>query len=197
VNNGSWNFIQMTSIGEDYYHAVIPPQINGSIVSYYIHAEDESEREANHPYIGASDAHFFLAQGDVQQNNPPEQPQRPSGKTPGNVGSTYLYSTTTTDVDGDQVYYLWDWGDGNFSDWLGPYGSGLTASAQHAWATKGTYSIRVKAKDLSGAESNWSEPLAVTMPRNLATMMFFFERFEQRFPLVCLFLQEVFNRFGI
>jgi hypothetical protein len=55
----------------------------------------------------------------------------------------------------------------------------------------------VKAKDPSGAESNWSEPLAVTMPRNLATMMFFFERFEQRFPLVCLFLQEVFNRFGI
>jgi agmatine deiminase len=197
VNNGSWNFIQMQSLGNDYYHTVIPPQVNGTSVSYYIHAEDASGREENQPYIGAQDAYVFTAQGDIQQNAPPEQPQRPSGKTSGKAGSTYLYSTVTTDVDGDQVFYRWDWGDGNFSDWLGPFASGLTANAQHSWETKGTYSIRVKAKDTNGAESNWSEPLAVTMPRNLANLVFFFERLEQRFPLVYLFLHEVFNRFGI
>jgi hypothetical protein len=55
----------------------------------------------------------------------------------------------------------------------------------------------VKAKDTLGAESNWSDPLAVTMPRNYANQVFFFERFEQRFPIVYLFLCEVFSRFGI
>ena len=197
VSNGSWNFIQMQSVGNDYYHAVIPPQVNGTIVSYYIHAEDASGRAENHPYIGAPDAYFFTAQGDIQQNTPPEQPQRPSGQTSGKTGGTYLYSTITTDVDEDQVYYLWDWGDGNFSDWLGPFASGTTANAQHSWTTKGTYSIRVKAKDAYGAESNWSDPLAVTMPRNSASMVFFFERLEQRFPLVFLLLHEIFNRYGI
>ncbi|HIH29617.1 MAG TPA: PKD domain-containing protein [Thermoplasmata archaeon] len=196
VNNGSWNFIQMTPLGNNYYSAVIPPQVNGSIVSYYIHAEDTSGRAENHPYIGGPDAYSFTAQGDIQQNNPPEQPQRPTGKTSGNAGSTYLYSTSTTDADGDQVLYMWDWGDGNFSDWLGPYGSGLTASAQHSWDVKGTYSIRVKAKDTASAESNWSEPLAVTMPCDFANLVYFFERFEERFPTIYLFLQEIFDRFS-
>ena len=194
VNNGSWNFIQMTSQGNEYYSAVIPPQVNGSVVRYYIHAEDASGRVENHPYIGAADAYVFIAQGDIQPNHPPEQPQRPSGKTPGDVGSTYLYSSSTTDVDGDQVLYMWDWGDGNFSDWLGPYGSGLTTSAQHSWTIKGTYSVRVKAKDITGAESNWSEPLAVTMPCDYASVLFFLERFEERFPLVYQLFQEILSR---
>lgn len=197
INNGSWNFIQMQSLGEDNYHAVIPSQVNGTIVSYYIHAEDSSGRAENHPYIGAPDAYFFTARGNIQQNTPPDQPQRPSGKTSGKMGATYLYSTVTTDIDEDQVFYMWDWGDGNFSDWLGPFASGTTANAQHSWTTKGTYSIRVKAKDTNSAESNWSDPLAVTMPRNSASMMFFFERLEQRFPLVFLFLHEIFNRYDI
>jgi hypothetical protein len=187
----------MQSLGDDNYHAVIPSQVNGTIVSYYIHAEDSSGRAENHPYIGAPDAYFFTAQGDIQQNTPPGQPQRPTGQTSGKTGATYLYSTITTDIDEDQVFYMWDWGDGNFSDWLGPFASGTTANAQHSWATKGTYSIRVKAKDTNGAESNWSDPLAVTMPRNSASMVFFFERLEQRFPLVFLLFHEIFNRYGI
>lgn len=190
VSNGSWNFIQMTPLGGDLYHVVIPPQVNGSKVSYYIHAEDALGREENHPYIGALDAYWFIAHGFIPQNHPPEQPQKPSGQTSGKTGSTYLYSTLTTDIEGDQVYYLWDWGDGTSSSWLGPFTSGVTASAQYAWNDKGTYSIRVKAKDVNGAESNWSEPLAVTMPKNHAALIFFFERFEQRFPLLCLFLSE-------
>ena len=197
INNGSWNFIQMQPLGNDYYHAVIPPQANGTIVSYYIHAEDASGRMENHPYIGAADAYCFTAQGNIQQNTPPVQPQRPWGKTTGNAGSTYLYSTVTTDVDGDQVSYQWDWGDGNFSDWLGPYSSGVNASTQHAWSIKGTYSVRVKAKDSNGAESTWSDPLSITMPLSYANLLVFLGRFEQRHPLIYLFLQELFTGYDI
>jgi hypothetical protein len=101
-----------------------------------------------------------------------------------------------TDADGDMIYYLWDWGDGNFSEWLGPFASNLTATAQHSWSVKGTYSIRVKAKDVYDTESNWSEPLAVTMPRSMLSVPVFFEKLLQRFPLLLLFLQEFFSRFS-
>ncbi|GAI41845.1 unnamed protein product, partial [marine sediment metagenome] len=70
-----------------------------------------------------------------------------------------------TDSDGDQVYYKWDWGDGSYSDWLGPYASGDETSATHTWS-QGGYNIKVKAKDIRGYESEWSDPLEVSMPKN-------------------------------
>jgi len=197
IDTGSWNFIQMQPLGYDDYHAVIPPQENGTRVSYYVYTEDASGRAENHPYIGEADAYRFTAYGGlIEPNTPPEQPQRPSGEISGKVETTYTYSTMTTDVDGDEVYYLWDWGDGNFSEWLGPCVSATTVSAQKSWGTKGTYPIRVKAKDVYGNESNWSEPLSVTMPRNQMFLVSFFETLEQWFPHIFLFFREFFYRFG-
>lgn len=94
-------------------------------------------------------------------NNPPESPNKPSGSTRGLTGVEYTYTTSTTDPEGDQVYYKWDWGDGTYSNWLGPYGSGDTCSASHIWNYENTYSVRVKAKDIHDAESDWSAALQV------------------------------------
>jgi len=54
---------------------------------------------------------------------------------------------------------MWDWDDGTFSEWLGPFNSGEEVCAAHTWTEGGDYEVRVKAKDEHGAESNWSEPL--------------------------------------
>ena len=162
VEGQEWNFVQMEPLGNNYYDAIIPPQQNGTRVYYYIHAEDESGRSENHPYIGVPDAYSFIG---YTVNAPPEKPSRPSGSTSGEAGVTYLYTTITTDPDGDQVYYKWDWGDGTTSDWLGPYDSGEEVSASHSWS-EGSYSIKVKAEDSYAAESDWSDPLSVTMPLN-------------------------------
>ncbi len=176
INNGSWDFIQMQPMGNDYYHAVIPSQVNGTIVSYYIHAEDGSGRTENHPYIGREDAHSFIASGGIETNTPPKQPQKPTGETSGDIGTTYTYTTQTTDDDGDQVYYLWDWGDKSVNEWLGPFNSADTISSNHTWTTKGSYEIRVKAKDIYGLESTWSHPLPITMPYSFNTqILLFFE----------------------
>jgi hypothetical protein len=99
-------------------------------------------------------------------NNPPNKPERPSGQTNGKINVEYTYTTSTTDPDGDQVYYNWSWGDGTYSGWIGPYASGATASAKHKWTVKGDYSIKVKAKDELNEESVWSDPLPITMPLN-------------------------------
>jgi len=97
-------------------------------------------------------------------NNPPEKPERPAGEIKGKIGKEYEYTTSTTDPDGDKIYYMFDWGDG-YSEWLGPYESGETISASHVWEKRGEYEIRVKAKDEYGSQSEWSDPLVISMPK--------------------------------
>jgi len=95
---------------------------------------------------------------------PPNTPDMPAGQSFGFENVEYTYSSKTTDANGDNVYYLWDWGDGTQSSWLGPYSSGVTITTPHTFTVSGSYSIRVKAKDVNGAQSGWSPALPVTMP---------------------------------
>jgi len=138
----------------------------------------------------AADCNYTLVEQAVvicPINSPPNKPAKPSGPAKGKVGTTYTYSSSTTDIDGDQLMYWFDWGDGTNSGWVGPFASGVTASANHAWTTKGTYAIKVKAKDTSAAESVWSDPLSVSMPRyiNKNTMLLkILEKFPNMFPIL-------------
>ncbi len=104
-------------------------------------------------------------------NTPPQKPLKPQGKTEGNHKKTYDYSSSTTDIDGDSIYYLFDWGDGTYSEWIGPYNSGEIISLNHSWDNQGDYQVRVKAKD-NNDQSEWSDPLVVKMPKNLIVHRF-------------------------
>ncbi|HIH00018.1 MAG TPA: hypothetical protein HA258_05490 [Thermoplasmata archaeon] len=126
-----------------------------------------------------------------QPNLPPEKPATPTGKATGAPGHTYMYSSSTTDPESDGLYYLWDWGDGNFSEWLGPYASGNTVSTQKSWSELGNYSIRIKAKDSQGHESAWSDPLVVTMPYNLPCMAKLLDLLQSLFPRLFHFFEMV------
>ena len=100
----------------------------------------------------------------VENNEPPNKPII-NGPTSGNINVEYTYTASTTDPNGNQLYYLFDWGDGKFSEWVGPYDSGETAEASHKWSKKGDYEIRVKSKDEYAAESEWSDSLPINMPK--------------------------------
>lgn len=118
------------------------------------------------------------------ENEPPLKPSKPSGPTRGEPGVEYTYSSTTTDPCEHQIYYSFDWGDNTTSGWIGPYKSGQTASASHEWYCEiwyeGTYQIKVKAKDIHGLESEWSDPLWITVPKNKQeTNSFFFQSLEK------------------
>jgi outer membrane protein assembly factor BamB len=99
----------------------------------------------------------------VQENHPPEAPQQPTGPTNGFPGVTYAFTSQSSDPEHDPLYYRWDWGDGNTTDWTGPFPSGSLVNATHSWAIQGVYAITVKAKDSFQSESNWSLPLVVTI----------------------------------
>jgi len=79
-------------------------------------------------------------------NSPPNIPDKPSGEIIVLAGVEHTYTTSTIDSDSDSIWFKWDWGDGTYTDWLGPYDSGEEASATASWS-QGTYQIRVKAKD--------------------------------------------------
>jgi len=124
----------------------------------------------------------WLLKLSILENNPPYKPSKPSGQSSGNANDEYSYTTSTIDLDGDQIFYLWDWGDGTTSEWCGPYASNEKCNASHTWISKGDYDIKVKAKDTSGAESAWSDPLPITMPYSYQPTHQFFEWLFQRFP---------------
>jgi hypothetical protein len=100
----------------------------------------------------------------VPPNIPPNTPNVPSGPTPLNPGESGVYTTLTTDPDGDQVQYMFDWnatGSHEYSGWTNLVPSGQFASLSHSWSNAGTYVVKAKARDEHAAESGWSDGLIV------------------------------------
>ena len=123
----------------------------------------------------------------LQENNPPSKPDVPEGALTGRIRTDIEYIVRAYDPDGDDVFYLIDWGDNTNSDWIGPLPSGDNVEASYTWAGEGTYEIRVLAKDDHGVKSEWSDPLSVSMPKNKAFNLMFLQflgRFMERFPLL-------------
>ncbi len=120
-------------------------------------------------------------------NNPPTTPTI-TGKINGTIRTSYDYHIQTTDPDQDTVEYMIDWDDNTSLGWIGPYSSNQTAIISHSWDSKGTYIIRVKARDANFAESGWAT-LTVTMPcsyKNPIPQIFewLFQRFPNAFPIL-------------
>jgi hypothetical protein len=99
----------------------------------------------------------------TRSNTPPRTPNSPTGETTGYHGTTYNYSTSSTDPDGDNLYYQFNWGNNVMSNWLGPYESGELISISYAWPIPGFYSVKTHVKDIYGDQSNWSSTLLVEM----------------------------------
>jgi len=99
-------------------------------------------------------------------SNPPEQPVL-TGPDFGVVNNMYTFEAVTTDPDGDDIYYLFDWGDGTDSGWLGPFTSGETVNASYAWDTPGSYDIIATAKDGYGVQSGMSLPHTIIINSSL------------------------------
>jgi len=97
------------------------------------------------------------------ENQPPNTPSPPTGPDAGTPDTSYSFTASTTDPDEDQVAFKFNWGDGNQSGWTSYVDSGSSASKSHSWSTKGTYYVKVRAKDTYNAESGWSAGHAITI----------------------------------
>jgi len=71
------------------------------------------------------------------------------------IGEWVELSGASSTDDGRVAYFLFDFGDGETAGWLA---DNLTS---HSYAAKGSYSVRLKVQDDTGAESDWSPQLTI------------------------------------
>ncbi len=120
----------------------------------YVKIVDDGDGDAYAVKPGVDiDAIQNLAAANANKN--PELPDAPSGPTDGVTHIEYTFTAVTTDPEEDPISYMFDWGDGTYSDWIGPVASGTSVEGYHVWIEEGNYEIKVKARDEFG-ESGWS-----------------------------------------
>jgi hypothetical protein len=126
---------------------------------------------------------FYSVGPEDTVNMPPEKPDRPIGPTDGKYYFSYDYYSSTFDIDGDLIYYQWEWMSEVTSNWYGPYDSNDICTVTFNWDSPGEYTIRVRARDEYNAVSEWSDPIVINLQKS--KVLFF------RFP----FIEILFNRF--
>ena len=104
---------------------------------------------------GWSEPFSVSISGSSTVNSPPNRPSTPAGIYSGQAGINYAFTAYAADPNRDPLSYAFDWGDGQTTT-TDFRTSGLSARASHTWSEAGTYSVRVRATDSSGAQSPWS-----------------------------------------
>ena len=193
---------------KEYSYSFLTSDPNGDDIFYYVDWGDDTNSGWVGPYTSGQQSTItkawdtigtytilarakdtFFAVGDwstpftveVVENQPPDIPDI-SGPTSGTINTSYLYTFESFDNDGDDIYYYIDWGDGEFEEWIGPFESGESGGIHHLWEKEGTYTIKIKAKDTIGDESNWGT-LEVSMPVNkMTTQGSFIQKILSIFP---------------
>lgn len=95
----------------------------------------------------------------------PDTPEKPKGPNKGKPNEIYTFEAIGFDFDKDFIKYYWDWGDGSDFEITDYSESGENILINHTWTKQGSYNIKVKAVDINGYESSWSEPLKITISK--------------------------------
>ena len=112
------------------------------------------------------------------ENEPPNPPiiNGPKGRL-----GLYTFTATTTDVDGDNVSFFFDWDDG-VDQWTEFVPSGSPAKITH-WFYPGIYWIEVRAQDVYGGMSDIVTKI-ITVPRIKQSQNIWHMRWLERFPIL-------------
>jgi outer membrane protein assembly factor BamB len=166
VDNGEmiWNYPKQ---GVEFFHFQSPIIADGKV------------------YITLNDK--LCCFGDEKGNIAPDKPEI-NGDRSGKIDENKSFNLSTIDPNGNDVFYYVDWGDGNNSGWKGPYKQGKEISIEHSWIETGFYKIKCKAKDIFNEESEWSDPLTITIPRSKPITISFRAKILKIFPIFQQFL---------
>jgi hypothetical protein len=163
-NGNNWSVIaaQLNNTGLFVWNTTVVPDGNAYLIR--VSATDESNNTGSDKSNGTFSINNNL-------NYPPTIPQV-IGPSAGGNGINFDFIVNTTDPEADQIYYLFDWGNGNFSGWLGPVNSSVSVTTSYTWRDDGNYTIRVKAKDIYEGESEWSvvHPISIAPQINFSNV---------------------------
>ena len=166
--------------------------INKSLGNYW---DDYTGNDSNGDGVG--DTPYFIPGGnnedkyplmELWMSTPPDKPII-EGQTNGKPSIQYEYTFNSTDLNNDFVMYYIDWGDNNRE--LTAYGdSGIEISLKHSWMKKGTYTIKAKAIDIYGTESDWTKyEVTITKSKSISSSTLL--RFFDQFPLLQTLLMRL------
>jgi hypothetical protein len=115
-------------------------------------------------WLGNSKVRVHVAVGNgIPANTAPPMPtiQLQSTRVP--PMEEMPFSIEVSDPEDNLVFSQWDWGDGQISDWLGPFYSGGTDAETHFWTSDGNYVVRARFRDPFGEVSAWSDPAVIAV----------------------------------
>jgi outer membrane protein assembly factor BamB len=134
---------------------------------------------------------YLFAFGTINNNHPPDS-LTIKGPVEGDIKTAIKYTFQANDSDNTPISFYIDWGDGihHQTEDIEP---GIIYPQYHTWTKKGTYTIRAKAIDTFGLESDWTT-LTVTMPLSYESPHFrFYEWLLERFPNAFPFFRYIFH----
>ena len=99
----------------------------------------------------------------IFEGNPPETPNNPFSSKIGIINRNVTFITTGLDEDEDQIFYKFNWGDGTYSDWMGPFDSREIVTVHNSWKIPDNYDVNVILKDSKDILSGWSEISTVSI----------------------------------
>jgi parallel beta-helix repeat protein len=188
INNGWFNAKDKSSnTWDDGYPS------GGNYWDDYTGNDDNGDGIGDTPYPilddtfgGNKDRYPFMNQNGW--NEPPNKPEI-TGPTSGKAGVEHEYTFDTIDPNGDKIYFEIYWDD-NIENEYSEINAGR-AYVKHTWDEEGTYNIKVRAIDTYNAESTWSDPLIVTMPKSNNQLIDLFLQFLENHPIIYRILQLI------
>ena len=113
------------------------------------------------------------------------------GVTGPNINVEYHYLLSAMDPEGEDLYYYIDWGDGTIDEWVGPYSSEEEPLILHIWKQKGYFTIKAKAKDVNGYESDWVSLDIYSYKAKIVNQPII--RFLENHPVLYKIIQHILN----
>lgn len=147
------------------------------------------------PWDGSGDTDFcFITYGAGEYyNDPPDIPILTLLSNP-KLNEEFKFNITLNEPDNDKIHYKTNFGDGLTTEWKGPitcsYPKNVTIT--YTYTNTGIFSIRTKATDPFGLESQWSDPLVIVIRKNKAiTCNTWLIKILERFPILNKILNQI------
>ena len=155
-----WELLQLVRefVGSDFLNDLTNKFLDISSFFYIFYIQEGIMKNVNLLVVFS-----ILSLISCKQNRSPATPNSPFGISGGMADEELSYGASTTDPDGDEIAYGFDWGDGSDLTLSDYYPSGDSAFESHTYTTRGTYEIIVRAEDPEGYSSDWSSTLTVTI----------------------------------
>ena len=114
-----------------------------------------------------------------------EEHRLPTGSQNIRLFNEQKYKTFANDPQYDPILYGFVFtGDMIVDKWSRASLSGMEIGMSYRWTSEGNFEIRVKARDIHGFESEWSDPLPITVSKSKSVVFLLLAKILDNYPII-------------